>query len=88
MWSGENRTDNKKIIAIAEAGYTEISRREEKGRKLSSFMAMVLGAAVTLEIIIAGAMMLNIDLHGVDGIALGFVFMVLYFGVVAVLTDK
>lgn len=88
MWNYENRTEEKKVLAFAEAGYPSDTRKEGKERKLSSFMAMVLGAAVTLEIMVAGAMMFNIDFHGVDGIALGFVFMVLYFGVVAVLTDK
>ena len=51
-------------------------------------MAMVIGVLVTLEIMIAGAMVLNFDFHGADVIALVLGFMVLYSGVVALLTDK
>ena len=57
-------------------------------RKLSSVMAMVLGALVTIEIMIMGAMLLKVDFHSADRIALALGFMVLYSGVVAALTDK
>ena len=40
------------------------------------------------ELMIGGAMIFNYDFHGADLIALLFAFMVLYSGVVAVLTDK
>ena len=51
-------------------------------------MAMFLGLFVTIEIMIGGAMILNIDFHTADMIAVVFAFAVLYFGVVAGLTDK
>ena len=43
---------------------------------------------VTVEIMIAGGMILNIDFRSVDVIALLLAFVVLYFAVVAILTDK
>ena len=49
---------------------------------------MILGLFITLELMIGGAMIFNYDFHGADLIALRFAFMVLYSGVVAVLTDK
>lgn len=68
------------------------TRQKVKGKrrnqKLSKTMAIVLGLVVTLEVMIAGGMILNIDLHSTDTIALIFAFMVLYFGVVAMLTDN
>lgn len=57
-------------------------------KKLPPSMAMVVGAIVTVEIMVMAAMILNIDFFRGDIIALIFAFMVLYFGVVAVLTDK
>ena len=51
-------------------------------------MAMILGAVLTLEIMIGGAMLFNFDFHGADIIAVVLAFMVLYFAVVASLTDK
>lgn len=68
--------------------------REERGqkkknrRKLSNIMAMVLGAIVTIEIMIMGAMVLKLDFHSADRIALALGFMVLYSGVVIALADK
>lgn len=50
-------------------------------------MAMVLGALVTIEIMIMGARLLKVDFHSAD-VALALGFMVLYSGVVAALTDK
>ena len=47
-----------------------------------------MGVLVTLEIMVIGAMLLNIDFHSADRIALVLAFMVLYSGVVAALTDK
>ena len=49
---------------------------------------MIMGIIVTIEIMIAGAMLLNIDFGSADIIALVLAFVVLYFGVVAGLTDK
>ena len=62
----------------------EKSRKEES----SSIMAMVLGAIVTIEIMIMGAMVLKLDFHSADRIALALGFMVLYSGVVIALADK
>ena len=62
--------------------------RESRGRKLSGSTAMILGLFISLELMIGGAMIFNYDFHGADLIALLFAFMVLYSGVVAVLTDK
>lgn len=61
---------------------------QEEKHKFSSSMAMLLGIFVTIEIMVAGAMILNIDFHTADTVVLIFSFAVLYFGVVAVLTDK
>ena len=60
----------------------------ENRRKFSSIMAMVLGAIVTIEIMIMGAMVLKLDFHSADRIALALGFMVLYSGVVIALADK
>lgn len=62
--------------------------KTKKEGKLSPTMAMIMGLIVTAEIIIAGAMILNIDFGQVDIIALLLAFVVLYFAVVAALTDK
>ena len=62
--------------------------RKKETRKFSSVMAMIMGILVTLEIMVMGAMLLNIDFHSADRIALVLAFMVLYSGVVAALTDK
>ena len=62
--------------------------RKKETRKFSSVMAMIMGILVTLEIMVIGAMLLNIDFHSADRIALVLAFMVLYSGVVAALTDK
>lgn len=62
--------------------------KSKKGEKLSPSMAMLMGIAVTVEIMIAGGMILNIDFRSVDMIALILAFVVLYFAVVAILTDK
>lgn len=61
------------------------SKEEEK---LSPSMAVIMGIVVTVEIMIAGGMILNIDFRSVDVIALLLAFVVLYFAVVAILTDK
>ena len=63
-------------------------RRKKANRKLSKTMAVILGLIVTVELIIAGGMIFNIDFHSTDMIALFMGFMVLYAGVVALLTDN
>lgn len=78
----------RKVIAYADYRYVQPCRRKERGGKLSCTMAMVMGFLVTLEIMVAGAMVLNLDFHGADIIALIMGFAVVYFAVVAVLTDR
>jgi hypothetical protein len=51
-------------------------------------MALLLGILVTIEIMIAGAMIFNIDIHAADDIAVLLAFVVVYFAVVAALTEK
>lgn len=85
MWKS-GRNINSRRAALAE-GYME-DTQESRGRKSSGSTAMILGLFITLELMIGGAMIFNYDFHGADLIALLFAFMVLYSGVVAVLTDK
>lgn len=85
MWKS-GRNINSRRADLAE-GYME-DTREIRGRKFSGSTAMILGLFITLELMIGGAMIFNYDFHGADLIALLFAFMVLYSGVVAVLTDK
>ena len=85
MWKS-GRNINSRRAALAE-GYME-DTRESRGRKFSGSTAMILGFFITLEIMIGGAMIFNYDFHGGDIVALIFAFVVLYSGVVAVLTDK
>ncbi len=84
MWNTEN---NRKAV-LADGRYVETESRHSGKQKLSSGMAMILGAVLTLEIMIGGAMLFNLDFHGADIIAVVLAFMVLYFAVVASLTDK
>ena len=85
MWNS-GRNINSRKAALAE-GYIE-ETQERNVKKFSGSTAMILGLFITLEIMIGGAMIFNYDFHGADIIALIFSFMVLYSGVVAVLTDK
>ena len=85
MWKS-GRNINSRRAALAE-GYME-DTQESRGRKFSGSTDMILGLFITLELMIGGAMIFNYDFHGADLIALLFAFMVLYSGVVAVLTDK
>lgn len=87
MWSSNEEIRNSKIILLSERDCSRQQKRQE-GEKLSSSMAMILGGIATLEIMTAAAMLLNIDIHTADRIALVFAFVVLYFAVVAFLTDK
>lgn len=64
------------------------NEKKKANRKLSKTMAVILGLIVTVELIIAGGMIFNIDFHSTDMIALFMGFMVLYAGVVALLTDN
>jgi len=81
-----------RVISRVQEGYTmmnTVGKRNHNSReKLSSPMAMVMGAILSLEIMIGGAMLLNFDFKGADMIAVALAFVVLYFGIVAALTDK
>ena len=79
---------DRKIIAFTESGYGTQYEKKQENKKFSRIMAMVLGLLVTLEIMVAGAMVFNIDFHTADTLAVIFAFAVVYFGVVAGLTDK
>ena len=46
-------------------------------------MAVILGLIVTLEVMVAGGMIFNIDFHSADMVAVIMGFMVLYAGIVA-----
>ena len=85
MWNTEEKIREKKM-ALAGGGCVQSGKKEKE--KLSRPMAMVMGIILTIEIMIAGAMMLNLDFGSADIIALVMAFVVLYFGVVASLTDK
>jgi uncharacterized membrane protein YcjF (UPF0283 family) len=62
-------------------------RRKER-HKFSRTMAVILGLIVTLEVMVAGGMIFNIDFHSADMVAVVMGFMVLYAGIVAILTDN
>ena len=51
-------------------------------------MAVILGLIVTLEVMVAGCMIFNIYFHYADMVAVVMGFMVLYAGIVAILTDN
>ena len=69
------------------AGTTQEMRRKEN-HKCSKTMAVILGLIVTLEVMVAGGMIFNIDFHSADMVAVVMGFMVLYAGIVAILTDN
>ena len=66
---------------------TQTMRRKER-HKFSRTMAVILGLIVTLEVMVAGGMIFNIDFHSADMVAVVMGFMVLYAGIVAILTDN
>lgn len=86
MWNSEKHM-NMKNAALAD-GYMEELQEHQGKQKFSGSVAMVLGFFITVEIIIGGAMLFQYDFHGVDMVALVLLFMVLYSGIVAALTDK
>ena len=65
---------------------TENRESHTEKKKFSNVMAMILG--ITVEIMILGAMVMKIDVHSADRIAMALAFVVVYSGVVAALTDK
>lgn len=58
---------------------TQRMRRKER-HKFSRTMAVILGLIVTLEVMVAGGMIFNIDFHSADMVAVVMGFMVLYAG--------
>ena len=70
------------IMANA-AGTAQKMRRRKENHKFSRMMAVILGLIVTVE-----GMIFNIDFHSADIVAVIMGFIVLYSGVVAVLTDN
>ena len=66
---------------------TQRMRRKER-HKFSRTMAVILGLIVTLEVMIAGGMIFNIDFHSADIITLIFGAGVVFSAAVAVLTDN
>ena len=90
MTNAQRAYRDDKIIVLADTEYFAAhNRRQNKGKqKLSRIMAMILGAVVTVELLIMGAMFLNVDFQSAGRLALLLGAVVLYFGVVALLTDK
>lgn len=84
-----NRADRKAAAFADSDYYMEAGALQRKGKqKLSGIRALILGVVLTLELMLMGGMLLNIDFRSADRIALILSFAVLYFGVVAGLTDK
>ena len=87
MWNTNEKMRTRRV-ALANGGYAEQVQEERGNKKLSAFTAIIMGLIITLEIMVAGAMMFKIDFRTVDTLALIFAFAVVYFGVVAGLTDR
>ena len=85
MWNSDKKTKAGKAVL---QDYIEQEQPGKGTQKFSGAMAMILGIVITAEIMIAGAMVFDIDFRGEDLVALMLAFMVLYCGVVAALTDK
>ena len=83
-----NREEFKEEKEMTNTANTTQRIRRNKNHKFSKTMALILGVIVTLEVMIAGGMIFNIDFHSADTIAVILGFLVLYSGVVAVLTDN
>ena len=74
MWN----TESSRKAVLAEGRYVEAENGHCGRQKLSSGMAMVLGALLTMEIMLGGAMLFNFDFRGADIVAVVLSFMVLY----------
>ena len=85
MWNSDKKTKAGKAVL---QDYIEQEQPGKGNQKFSGAMAMILGIVITAEIMIAGAMVFDIDFRGADLVALMLAFIVLYCGVVAALTDK
>ena len=64
---------------------TENRKNNTETKKYVNVMAMI---QVRMESMILGAMVMKIDVHSADRIAMALAFVVVYSGVVAALTDK
>ena len=60
------------------AGTAQKMRRRKENHKFSRMMAVILGLIVTVEVMIAGGMIFNIDFHSADIVAVIMGFIVLY----------
>ena len=87
MWNTDKEMRTRRV-ALANGGYAESVQEKRSNKKLSALMAIIVGLLITLEIMVAGAMMFEIDIRAVDSLALIFTFAVVYFCVVAGLTDR
>ena len=76
------------LIMANAAGTAQKMRRRKENHKFSRMMAVILGLIVTVEVMIAGGIIVMMDFHSADIIAVIMGFIVLYSGVVAVLTDN
>ena len=65
MWN----TESSRKAVLAEGRYVEAENGHCGRQKLSSGMAMVLGALLTMEIMLGGAMLFNFDFRGADIVA-------------------
>lgn len=83
-----NREEFKEEKEMTNTANTTQRIRRNKNHKFSKIMALILGVIVTLEVMIAGGMIFNIDFHSADIIALIFGFIVVFSGAVAILTDN
>ena len=76
------------LCGIQRAAGRQYWQKEDMWKLRTDIVAMVLGALLTMEIMLGGAMLFNFDFRGADIVAVVLSFMVLYFAVVASLTDK
>ena len=83
-----NREEFKEEKEMTNTANTTQRIRRNKNHKFSKTMALILGVIVTLEVMVAGGMIFNIDFHSADIIALIFGFIVVFSGAVAILTDN
>ena len=74
MWN----TESSRKAVLAEGRYVEAENGHCGRQKLSSGMAMVLGALLTMEIMLGGAMLFNFDFRGADIVAVVLSFMVIF----------
>jgi len=63
------------LIMANAAGTAQKMRRRKENHKFSRMMAVILGLIVTVEVMIAGGMIFNIDFHSADinAVIMGFI---------------